>query len=701
MKRPLALFGGVYLIAMLAAVQLPAAGLLPVALLLPAVLLAVAVFAKQKYRPAALLALAAALLAGVLLFVYRQTTVLPLRRLEGQSRQVVARATQTAPGYSEETMRATLQVLEMEGEALPRPFYVQVDNFAEIRPGSLARLELSFYRLGSRYAPYYYADNVYIGARAATPPQISEGSATFTTALRRLQQQAGDNLHSRLPLRLSGVLAAIAFGDVRYLPDAAKQAYRAAGLSHVLVVSGGHLSLLCGYLYLALCKVTRRRKAAAALCMGAVVAFAVFTGMSVSILRSAFAYLLLYGAVLLGRRADVATSLGAAALVLCTVNPYAAADAGLLLSFSAAAGTILGGQAAGVLTKRFKRLFGGRPYKIKAFLRFLFTAAVVAGSVTLATLPVLLLFGFGLSLFTIPANIVAAVLLPPVLVLGFLAALPPVPVLAWLAQGAAFLAGVFLVWLEKLVHFCASVPAAYFYIGGVVAAAVLLLYPLCLLAYKSRRVLAGLLAGLALLAFAAALQGVFLAGTVHVVVAGGGQASALVVVQGGEALVIYREKRSFAAIQQVLQQQNVRQCALFVDLRTTPQSTEYIGALQPQKVVVAAEEPAGRAVYIAFINVSVYLVRQGEGLLACVDIGGYRICLATGRVALGPYAAPDIVVAGRGAVEGPYGKLLACEQPPEWAEEGSTILYRGDAHFIIRPGKSVLFREEYNGVGYG
>ena len=43
-----------------------------------------------------------------------------------------------------------------------------------------------------------------------------------------------------------GVLAAMTVGDRNHLSSALRSTYRGAGLSHVLVVSGMHVSILCG-----------------------------------------------------------------------------------------------------------------------------------------------------------------------------------------------------------------------------------------------------------------------------------------------------------------------------------------------------------------------------------------------------------------------------------------------------------------------
>ena len=44
----------------------------------------------------------------------------------------------------------------------------------------------------------------------------------------------------------AGVLAAMVTGDRTHLSKELRTAYRGAGLSHVLVVSGMHVSILCG-----------------------------------------------------------------------------------------------------------------------------------------------------------------------------------------------------------------------------------------------------------------------------------------------------------------------------------------------------------------------------------------------------------------------------------------------------------------------
>ena len=120
-------------------------------------------------------------------------------------------------------------------------------------------------------------------------------------------------------------------GDKAALPDTVQDIFRAAGISHLLAVSGLHLALLCG-----LFSFGRRRRFCRPLIL-ARAAVAVFymllTGLPISVLRAGIVFLL----VLLGdwfyQPIDLLTLTGAAAVLLGLQNPYAPCDIGFQLSF--------------------------------------------------------------------------------------------------------------------------------------------------------------------------------------------------------------------------------------------------------------------------------------------------------------------------------------------------------------------------------
>lgn len=727
MKRPLAVFGGVFLAVMLVTLQLPAAVALPGMLVLLVVFAALLVCLLRARRQAralapqaqagslsakkqlaaggapggpvlkgftgkrlgwAVLVCGAACCALAAFLLHAHLVVKPVAQLAGQTQTATARVVQTAPGYEGETSELTLQILQLNGRPVKKSFTVVVTGYAQAQVGDVVQTELGFYEFSPRTARYNYTKGIYIGARAAGPVVVTGRSVTFLCRMRLLQYAASQNILGRLPLRLSSVATAMAVGDSRFLTAETKGAYRAAGLSHLLVVSGMHLSVLSGGVYALLHRVLKRRRWASAFSIVFILGFMAFTGFSPSVVRSGVGYLLVYMGNLFYRRADIYTSLGLAALLLCIQNPYAAADIGVLLSFSATLGALFGGRLSSLWGQRHKK--GGG--LLRRGLVKLVGVAIVPVVVTFATLPVLLLSGLGVSLYSIPVNILVLPLLGPVVVLGLVAALPFVPVVTWFGGAGALLCGALLVLLEKLTNFCTALPAAQLYIAPVISVALLLLYPLAMFAVKSRRFTAYALAGLAVLGLAVGLQTALTRGTVRATVVGSGASSSLVVCKGGKAAVIYRDRRSLYSVQTVLQQQNVKAVELFVDLRNTSSSTEYVPALNPARVVVANTDVVSRREIQVFEDVTVYILKQGEGMAAVVQVAGYTIGVATGKFNFALYGPLTVLVGGRSQALGEYQTLLCTGAPPEWAAPtGQLLASDGEPVILIRPGGGIGF----------
>ena len=164
--------------------------------------------------------------------------------------------------------------------------------------------------------------------------QIAEAARNFSlTALR-----------SHLNDRQFAVAAALVLGKKENLDQEIRDAYADTGAMHVLAVSGLHvgivawlLQLLCGRLIPG-----NRWKnwQIGLLTVTGIWAFALLTGLSSSVQRSAFMFSLLSIGSLAGRRTFSFNTLAVAALIMLLVDPFQAFQVGFQLSFSAVAGIL-------------------------------------------------------------------------------------------------------------------------------------------------------------------------------------------------------------------------------------------------------------------------------------------------------------------------------------------------------------------------
>lgn len=240
------------------------------------------------------------------------------------------------------------------------------------------------------------------------------------TLLSRVRVAMANNI-GQLESEASGLALALALGDRRGLMRAEEDAWRKAGVNHVLSVSGMHVAILAGALYLCLRKVAGFRASLLGAAVFAV-AYAFLLGGVLSAWRAALSFALGAAAKGLLRDTEPINILGMVAAAMLLALPLGAADPGFILSFAATAGLLL-------LTPALMAWLPA-PKPVNAIL-----ATSLAAQ--LATAPVVLAYFHAWPLYGLPANLVLVPLSP-------------------LLVGGAFLIGVFgavpalgdaLVWL--------------------------------------------------------------------------------------------------------------------------------------------------------------------------------------------------------------------------------------------------------------
>ena len=149
----------------------------------------------------------------------------------------------------------------------------------------------------------------------------------------------------------SGVMATMTLGDKSALMDEIKQLYQTAGISHILAISGLHISVIGMSLYRFLRKI-RLNFLQAGIASGVLmVLYGMMTGFGTSTKRAILMFLLMLLAQWIGRSYDMLSALGMAAIVILWENPFLIHYAGFLLSFAAVLGVAVIGNLVGAIGK--------------------------------------------------------------------------------------------------------------------------------------------------------------------------------------------------------------------------------------------------------------------------------------------------------------------------------------------------------------
>lgn len=273
----------------------------------------------------------------------------------------------------------------------------------------------------------------------------------------RLRQKLIASVEDLLPREEASLVCGLLLGDTDGLSQSLQDDFRAAGVTHMLSVSGLHMSamaalLLCLFLFL---RVPERMASVLTAC--GVFGFMAVTCFVPPVVRSGVMCLLCLAAPAFSRRADPLNSLCAAGLLICLVNPYAAADVGFLLSFSSTLGLVL---CAGPIAARLNHWCD----RVRALSPLVHGVSAVLGTslaAALFTLPVLLPAFGTLSLAAPLANLL--MLFPSTLLLGFGAAAALLQLFlpqTFLAMPFALAAGSLAKYLEGCAAWVARLPHA-------------------------------------------------------------------------------------------------------------------------------------------------------------------------------------------------------------------------------------------------
>ncbi len=132
-----------------------------------------------------------------------------------------------------------------------------------------------------------------------------------------------------------GLMGALFIGERTNLDGVVRRDFAYTGISHLLAVSGMHLTVLIGGLEALLKKLTLHKTPRTLILIAATVFYMGLTGFSAAILRAGIMLMIYQLSYFMGREADGVTSLFVTVFLIILVSPFSASDIGLLLSFAA------------------------------------------------------------------------------------------------------------------------------------------------------------------------------------------------------------------------------------------------------------------------------------------------------------------------------------------------------------------------------
>lgn len=512
-----------------------------------------------------------------------------------------------------------VRILELDGQPV-EPFQVRLScsEALECEPCCQVACRVKFYLFssGEMYSTYssQLAEGNLLGAYPLGYNEYEyipdQGQFPIGRLLPLMRRYAARSLERCLSGDEAKLLQTALLGQDSQLPDQIYIDFRQIGCSHMLAVSGLHMTLVGAFLNLILAMLPIPNRLRGLLGAPLLFIYLLLTGFPASAVRSYIMYVACSLAASTYQLGDTLSSLGAAVSVICFTNPFAGGSVGFALSVMATAGiAILSPGLEAVLC----------PKKAGPLRKYTAGTLATSMSATLFTLPVQVAVFRGFPLLTLVSNLlllpIFTALLYAALPLLLAAMLDPFGVLI---RPLAFCCGLLARVLLKLSHWMAGLPNAYLGISGTVTiialAALMLTVPVYFLCRStSRGVLITLLITVAVglpIYHSFAMDGCF---TIAVC---GDSSSACVVAMGGrQASVLSMGTFNSGLARQIMTQRNIPSLESILirgrqDYNAKSMASDLLSNYRPETVWLSGRTYAGKD--LRYPGVSIETVPDGD-----------------------------------------------------------------------------------------
>lgn len=189
---------------------------------------------------------------------------------------------------------------------------------------------------------YFYARNIPASFSLSSEYiSFSPGNPTLIDKIRLFSEKVSGQIRSLIGGDEGEVAAAILLGDKSGFSDSLTGIFTKSGISHIVAVSGMHLSVLIGFFFFLAAKSRVHYKIRNISGIIIVLLYMALTGFSPSVTRAGIMTICALVAVVFDRKEDIPTTFFLSAAIILAINPYDISDAGFLLSYTALAGILI------------------------------------------------------------------------------------------------------------------------------------------------------------------------------------------------------------------------------------------------------------------------------------------------------------------------------------------------------------------------
>ena len=348
--------------------------------------------------------------------------------------EIIAKVTSNAQ-EKEYKNTYTIQVIEINKYKKDVNLYLNTNKKQELKYGDIIKVkgkykapEVQRNYGGFSYSEYLKTLNIYGNVKAESIEVIEKSSGNdIQLLINQIRENVKTNAKRYLDEETYSIYLGLILGDTTYIDDDIKENFRNSNMSHILAVSGMHITYIVIGVVLFLSKLSGK-KLAKIISIIVLMFYVIITGFSPSIIRASITAIIILLGCIINRKADVWTSLAISLFIILIYNPFLITNIGLQYSYMGTLGIILlNKNIVSILTlekntnKHKIRRF--RILKTK-FLESIFSKLkeIIAVSISaqIFILPLTIFHFNTIGIYFIITNLLLSLIIGPVVMLGFI-----------------------------------------------------------------------------------------------------------------------------------------------------------------------------------------------------------------------------------------------------------------------------------------
>ena len=208
------------------------------------------------------------------------------------------------------------------------------------------------------------------------------------------------------PKEISGLFVGILIGDKENITEEIEEDFKNSSLSHMLAVSGTHVSYIILGLSFLLSNFGKRYTNIFSILF--LIFFMYLTNFTASVVRACIMGIILLGSKILYRKSDIYVSMALSLLIILIENPFKILDVGLILSYAGTLGIVV-----------LYRIWSNEVKTKNKIIKYIINTLLITCSAQIFVFPIIAVYFNNVSITFFISNLLATPVLAIIIIFGF------------------------------------------------------------------------------------------------------------------------------------------------------------------------------------------------------------------------------------------------------------------------------------------